>query len=167
MRCRRPQAPSPLTSRAAQWGNAFPQTPWMDVPSQTLLTGVPPHAYLTETVTFIQMTVRPSVGHRMINRWHSTRYHLQASVSMGGYVGSEDFGETLNRHGETLNRHGETGNGPDADDDHFSTIVHLDSGIMIFFHRKEKRWFDSKQPLLQLQNLPSTCWKWRFRRDIK
>jgi len=36
-------------------------------------------------------------------------------------VGSEDFGETLNRHGETLNRHGETGNGPDADDDHFST----------------------------------------------
>ena len=36
-------------------------------------------------------------------------------------VGSEDFGETLNRHGETLNRHGETGNGPDADDEHFPT----------------------------------------------
>ena len=36
-------------------------------------------------------------------------------------VGSEDFGETLNRHGETLNRHGETGNGPDVDDDHFPT----------------------------------------------
>ena len=36
-------------------------------------------------------------------------------------VGSEDFGETLNRHGETLNRHGETGNGPDAEDDHFPT----------------------------------------------
>ena len=29
-------------------------------------------------------------------------------------VGSEDFGETLNRHGET-------GNGPDADDGHLST----------------------------------------------
>jgi len=37
------------------------------------------------------------------------------------YVGSEDFGETLNRHGETLNRHGETGNGPDAEDEHFPT----------------------------------------------
>jgi len=36
-------------------------------------------------------------------------------------VGSEDFGETLNRHGETLNRHGETGNGPDADVEHFPT----------------------------------------------
>jgi len=36
-------------------------------------------------------------------------------------VGSEDFGETLNRHGETLNRHGETGNGPDAEDEHFPT----------------------------------------------
>ena len=30
------------------------------------------------------------------------------------FVGSEDFGETLNRHGET-------GNGPDAEDDHFPT----------------------------------------------
>ena len=29
-------------------------------------------------------------------------------------VGSEDFGETLNRHGET-------GNGPDADVEHFPT----------------------------------------------
>ena len=45
--------------------------------------------------------------------------HQQTPQTM--IVGSEDFGETLNRHGETLNRHGETGNGPDAEDDHFPT----------------------------------------------
>ena len=50
------------------------------------------------------------VSHRYI----ISRRRMELKSSHKGNVGSEDFGETLNRHGET-------GNGPDADVEHFPT----------------------------------------------